>query len=175
MFILYGEFLMRKNWLLILLLGLTAYSVNAEELKIGFVNVPRILEGAPQAAQAKKDLEREFAPRDKKLVAMQKQLQTLEKRMLKDGDVMSQSEQQKMEREAISLKRDAKRAQDEFREDFNIRRNEELAKLQKVVFDAIQALAKEKNFDLLVTDGVVFASERVDVTADIEAKLNFSK
>ncbi|MEE9424836.1 MAG: OmpH family outer membrane protein [Methylococcales bacterium] len=166
---------MRKNWLLILLLGLTAYSVNAEEMKIGFVNVPRILEGAPQAAQAKKDLEKEFAPRDKKLVAMQKQLQKLEEKMQKDGDVMSQSEQQKMEREAISLKRDAKRAQEEFREDFNIRRNEELAKLQKVVFEAIQALAKEKNFDLLVTDGVVFASERVDVTAEIEAKLNISK
>jgi outer membrane protein len=166
---------MRKNWLLILLLGLTTYSVNAEEMKIGFVNVPRILEGAPQAAQAKKDLEKEFAPRDKKLVAMQKQLQKLEEKMQKDGDVMSQSEQQKMEREAISLKRDAKRAQEEFREDFNIRRNEELAKLQKVVFEAIQALAKEKNFDLLVTDGVVFASERVDVTAEIEAKLNISK
>ncbi|MEE9412392.1 MAG: OmpH family outer membrane protein [Methylococcales bacterium] len=166
---------MRKNWLLILLLGLTAYSVSAEEMKIGFVNVPRILEGAPQAAQAKKDLEREFAPRDKKLVAMQKQLQKLEEKMLKDGDVMSQSEQQKMEREAISLKRDAKRAQEEFREDFNIRRNEELSKLQKVVFEAIQSLAKEKNFDLLVTDGVVFASKRVDVTAEIEAKLNISK
>ncbi|MEE9344850.1 MAG: OmpH family outer membrane protein [Methylococcales bacterium] len=166
---------MRKNWLLILLLGLTAYAVNAEEIKIGFVNVPRILESAPQAAQAKKDLEKEFAPRDKKLVAMQKKLKSLEEKMLKDGDVMSQSEQQKMEREIVSLKRDARRAQEEFREDFNIRRNEELAKLQKVVFEAIQSLAKEKNYDLLVTDGVVFASERIDVTAEIETKLNLSK
>ncbi len=166
---------MRKNWLLMLLLGLAAYAVNAEEIKIGFVNVPRILESAPQAAQAKKDLEKEFAPRDKKLVAMQKKLKNLEEKMLKDGDVMSQSEQQKKEREIVSLKRDARRAQEEFREDFNIRRNEELAKLQKVVFEAIQSLAKEKNYDLLVTDGVVFASERIDVTAEIETKLNLSK
>lgn len=166
---------MRKNWLLMLLLGLMAYAVNAEEIKIGFVNVPRILESAPQAAQAKKDLEKEFAPRDKKLVAMQKKLKSLEEKMLKDGDVMSQSEQQKQEREIVSLKRDARRAQEEFREDFNIRRNEELAKLQKVVFEAIQSLAKDKNYDLLVTDGVVFASERIDVTAEIETKLNLSK
>lgn len=157
---------------LILLLGFSAYSVNAEEIKIGFVNVPRILENAPQAAQAKKDLEKEFAPRDKKLVAMQKKLKKLEEKMLTDGDVMSQSDQKKKEREIISLKRDARRAQEEFREDFNIRRNEELAKLQKVVFEAIQSLAKEKNYDLLVTDGVVFASERIDVTAEIESKLN---
>lgn len=163
---------MRKNLFLILLLGFSAYSVNAKEIKIGFVNVPRILENAPQAAQAKKDLEKEFAPRDKKLVAMQKKLKKLEGKMLTDGDVMSQSDQKKKEREIISLKRDARRAQEEFREDFNIRRNEELAKLQKVVFEAIQSLAKEKNYDLLVTDGVVFASERIDVTAEIESKLN---
>ncbi len=162
---------MRKKLFLILMLGLSPFSVNAEEIKIGFVNVPRILENAPQAAKAKKDLEKEFAPRDKKLVSMQKKLKKLEEKMQTDGDVMSQSEQQKMEREIISLKRDARRAQEEFREDFNIRRNEELSKLQKVVFEAIQSLAKEKNFDLLVTDGVVFASERIDVTAEIESKL----
>ncbi len=166
---------MKKKLFLILLLGLSTFCVNAEEIKIGFVNVPRILENAPQAAKAKKDLEKEFAPRDKKLVAMQKKLKKLEKKMQKDGDVMSQSEQQKMERDTLSLKRDARRAQEEFREDFNIRRNEELAKLQKVVFEAIQSLAKEKNFDLLVTDGVVFASERIDVTADIESKLKAAK
>jgi outer membrane protein len=162
---------MRKNVFLVFLLGLSVCSVHAEQIKIGFVNVPRILENAPQAAQAKKDLEKEFAPRDKKLVSMQKQLQKIEEKMLTDGDVMSPSERQKMDRKTVSLKRDARRAQEEFREDFNIRRNEELAKLQKVVFEAIQSLATEKNYDLLVTDGVVFASERVDVTADIEAKL----
>ena len=162
---------MIKKLFLFLFLGFSSLSVVADEIKIGFVNVPRILESAPQAAKAKKDLEREFAPRDKKLVAMQKKLKKLEEKMQTDGDVMSQSERQKMEREIISLKRDARRAQEEFREDFNIRRNEELSKLQKVVFEAIQSLAKEKNYDLLVTDGVVFASERIDVTEDIEAKL----
>lgn len=162
---------MKNKLFLILLLGLSTLPVNAEEIKIGFVNVPRILENAPQAARAKKDLEKEFAPRDKKLVAMQKKLKKLEEKMQTDSDVMSQSEQQKMEREIISLKRDARRAQEEFREDFNIRRNEELSKLQKVVFEAIQSLAKEKNYDLLLTDGVVFASERIDVTAEIESKL----
>ncbi|MCH9698382.1 MAG: OmpH family outer membrane protein [Gammaproteobacteria bacterium] len=162
---------MRKKIILAVLLGFSALGVNAEDIKIGFVNVPRILDSAPQAAKAKKELEKEFAPRDKKLVAMQKKKTKLEERKKKEGDVMSQSEQQKLERDLISLNREIRRAQEEFREDFNIRRNEELGKLQKVVFEAIQSLAKEKNFDLLVTDGVVFASERIDVTADIESKL----
>jgi len=79
-----------------------------------------------------------------------------------------------MDKEIISRKREAKRLQDEFREDFNLRRNEELTQLQKEIFEAIQSLAKDESFDLLLTDGVVFASETVDVTSKVEKKLRDS-
>lgn len=157
------------------LLGLLAnMSLEAAELKIGFVNVARLLERAPQAEKAKKELEREFAPRDKKLVAEQKQIKAMEEKLAKDAAIMSESERQKMDKEILSRKREAKRLQDEFREDFNLRRNEELTQLQKEIFEAIQSLARDENFDLLLTDGVVFASETVDVTGKVERKLKAS-
>lgn len=143
----------------------------AEEVKIGFVNVARVLEKAPQAEQAKKKLEQEFSPRDKRLVAQQKELKKLEEKLARDAAVMSDSERSKIEREILSKGRELQRSQEEFREDFNIRRNEELAKLQKQVFEAIKALAKEEKFDLILTDGVVFASDKVDVTEKIQKKL----
>ncbi|HHJ40476.1 MAG: hypothetical protein AXA67_01105 [Methylothermaceae bacteria B42] len=143
----------------------------AEEIKIGFVNVARVLEKAPQAAKAKKKLEQEFSPRDKKLVAQQKELKKLEEKLARDAAVMSESERRKIEREILSKRRELQRAQEEFREDFNIRRNEELAKLQKQVFEAIKALAKEEKYDLLLTDGVVYASDKVDVTEKVQKKL----
>jgi outer membrane protein len=132
------------------------------------------LERAPQAEKAKKELEREFAPRDKKLVAEQKQIKAMEEKLAKDAAIMSESERQKMDKEILSRKREAKRLQDEFREDFNLRRNEELTQLQKEIFEAIQSLARDENFDLLLTDGVVFASETVDVTGKVERKLKAS-
>lgn len=141
------------------------------DLKLGFVNVPKLLEKAPQAEKAKKELEREFSPRDKKLVSESKEIKQMEEKLSKDAGVMSDAERQKMEKEIINRKREAKRAQDEFREDFNLRRNEELGKLQREVFEAIQSLAKEENFDLLLTDGVVYASEQIDVTEKISKKL----
>ena len=153
---------------------LASTSLSAAELKIGFVNVAKLLEKAPQAERAKKELEREFAPRDKKLVNEQKEIKQLEEKLAKDGAVMSEEEKQRLDKDILNRKREAKRLQDEFREDFNLRRNEELTQLQKEIFEAIQSLAKEDNFDLLLTDGVVFASESIDVTSKVAKKLEQS-
>lgn len=164
---------MRRSLVCCLLASFSVYGA-AADLKIGFVNVARLLEKAPQAEKAKKDLEREFKPRDSKLIAEQKSIKSMEEKLAKDEAVMSEAEKQKLERDLLNKKRDAKRVQDEFREDFNLRRNEELGKLQKSIFEAIQTLAKEENYDLLLTDGVVFAKETIDVTGKIEQKLQAS-
>lgn len=87
---------------------------------------------------------------------------------------MGADERQRLERDLVNRKREAKRAQDEFREDFNVRRNEELSKLQKEIFEAIQSLAKQGNYDLLLTDGVVYAADGIDVTDQVEKRLESS-
>jgi outer membrane protein len=146
-------------------------SMGMAELKIGFVNVAKVLESAPQAASAKKRLEKEFSPRDKLLVAQQKEIKRMEEKMNRDAAVMGPSERSKMEVDIRNKIREIKRSQEEFQEDFNRRRNEELAKLQRRVFEAIKALAKEEKFDLLLTDGVIYASDKINVTSKIEEKL----
>lgn len=147
----------------------------AKEVKIGFVNVAQVLQESPQAEEAKKRLEQEFAPRDKRLVAQQKELEKLQEKLNRDAAVMSDSERGKLEREIIAKQRELKRAQDEFREDFNIRRNEELGKLQREIFEAIKALAQEEQYDLLLTDGVVYASDQVDVTGKVQQRLRAAR
>lgn len=161
---------MRIKFALFLGLLLTA-SVSAADLKIGFVNIPAVLEKAPQAEKAKKRLEQEFSPRDRQLVAQQKEIQTKEERMSRDGAVMGDSERANLEKDILNKKRDAKRSQQEFTEDFNARRNEELGKLQRRIVEAIRTIAKEQDFDLLLTDGVIYASEQIDVTAQVQQKL----
>ena len=157
---------------IVLLLGLMLISdMAAAELKIGFVNIPAVLEKAPQAEKAKKRLEQEFSPRDKQLVAQQKEIQKLEERMGRDAAVMGDAERRNLERDILSKQRELKRTQQEFSEDFNMRRNEELGKLQRRIVEAIRSLAKEQNFDLLLTDGVIYASENIDVTNQIQQKL----
>jgi outer membrane protein len=146
-------------------------SMSMAELKIGFVNVAKVLESAPQAASAKKRLEKEFSPRDKLLVSQQKEIKKMEEKLTRDAAIMGASERGKLEMKIRTKIREIKRSQEEFQEDFSRRRNEELGKLQRRVFEAIKALAKEERFDLLLTDGVIYASDKINVTGKIQKKL----
>lgn len=147
-------------------------NVSFAELKIGFVNIPAVLEKAPQAEKAKKRLKQEFSPRDKQLVAQQKEIDSMETRISKEASVLTKSERTKLENEVLNRKRDAQREQQKFSEDFNIRRNEELGKLQSRIVEVIRAIAKDQSFDLLLTDDVIYASEKIDVTAQVQQKLS---
>jgi len=150
---------------------LAPLAVGAEGLKIGVVNAVKVLEGAPQAERARKLLEKEFAARDRELLAQQKAIKEMEDKLSKDGAVMSESEAQKLERDIVGKRRDLKRDQDEFREDVNLRRNEEFGKIQKEIVQSIQAVAKDQGFDLVLGDGVIYASDKVDVTGDVLDRL----
>ena len=147
-------------------------NVSVADLKIGFVNIPAVLEKAPQAEKAKKRLEQKFSPRDKQLVAQGKEIQSLEEKMTKEASVMSDSEKAKLENDIQNKKRDAKRSQQEFSEDFNASRNEELGKLQRRIVEAVRAIAKDEDYDLLLTDGVIYSKPEFDITAQVQTKLS---
>ena len=140
--------------------------------KIGFVNIAKIMEQSPQAEAARKALEREFSGRDKQLTASRDGVLKLEEKLKNDGSIMSEANRLKLERDILSKKRDYNRLRDELREDFNIRRNEELGSLQKKVYEVIQQIAKQENYDLVLTQPVLYASPSVDITDRVLLKLN---
>jgi outer membrane protein len=99
----------------------------------------------------------------------------MEDRLAKEASTMSDSERRKLEKEVVNGKRDLRRDQEEFRDDLNFRRNEEFGKIQKQIVEAIQAVAKEGNYDMVVGEGVVYASKRVDITDKIVERLKAGK
>ena len=147
-------------------------TVQAADIKVGFVNVARILEKAPHAEQAKVALEKEFSPRNKRLLASQKAIKKLDEKLGRDGSLMTEGEVRKLQRNILEKKREMKRNQEEFREDFNLRRNEELGKLQRLVFEAIKSFSEEEKYDLVLHDGVVFTSNKIDITDKIQRRLS---
>jgi outer membrane protein len=154
---------MLKKMFFLAALMMASQAVQAE-IKIGVVNVPLLMANAPQAADAKKRLEKEFSPKDKQLVS--------EEKLARDGLTMTDTEKRKLERDIIAKRRDVQRAQQEFKEDFSIRRNEELGKMQTRIIEAVKALAAEGKYDLLLTEGVIYASPKVDVTSKVQEKLS---
>jgi outer membrane protein len=157
---------------LVFTLGFVAMAglANAAEFKIGYVNAVKVIEEAPQGEAALKKLEAEFAPRDKQIVEMQNRLKQLEQDLEKNALVLKENEHRSKEFEIVTLKRDLRRATQEFREDYNLRRNEELAALQKIVQKTIAEIAKQENYDLIL-ESAVYAGPKVDVTDKILKKL----
>ncbi|MCS4505653.1 Chaperone protein Skp [wastewater metagenome] len=147
-----------------------ALPAGAAEIKIGFVNPAKVSNNAPQADAARRKLEKEFAPRDQEIVSMQEKLRSLEQR-LQDNASMSESDRQSLQRQIVSLRRDIQRTQEAFREDFNMRRNEELGELQRRILQTVSDYAKRQDYDLVVSDGVIYASDAVDITDRIIERL----
>ena len=154
----------------VILLIPVAY-VDAADTRIGIVNTATLLKEAPQADAARKKLENEFAPRDAKIVELQKLTKKLEETLAKNVAVLNEAERKKQEREIVAKKRDVKRIREEFTEDFNFRRNEEIGKLQKLVSETILSLAVEQKYDIILNESVIYASKQVDITTNVLERL----
>lgn len=147
----------------VFVLFIAAQSVCAVELKIGVVKPDEILQSAPQADAARKMLEKEFATRDRDLVAAQAALKELQDRLAKDGAIMSESESERINRDIANKTRELKRDMTTFQEDINFRRNEEMGKVQKLVGEALVAVAEENGYDLVLAN-VPYASPKADIS-----------
>ena len=139
-------------------------NIAAAELKVGYVQVDKILQEAPQTAESGKKLEREFSPRSQELDRTQKQIRDIEASLDKEGVTLSESERRNKERDVSNLKIEFQRKQRELREDINLRKNEELSVLQDRINKAVQTVSETDGYDLVVYGGVAYASKKIDIT-----------
>ena len=149
---------------LVLALAATLAFAQGGEYKIGFVNTERLFREATPAKRAQQKLEKEFAGRDADIQKLSKQVRDLQALLEKDGVTMAESDRRNKERDLANMSRDLQRLQREFREDLNLRRNEELAAVQERANKVIQQIAETEKFDLILQDPVVYASPRIDIT-----------
>ena len=146
-----------------LMYALFVTGVEASELKVGYVNTQRIFRDAPAAQKAAKKLEGEFSRRDQDLQKMAKQLQGLQENLEKNSVTMAESDRRNKEKEFGELSREFQRKQREFREDLNLRQNEENAAVIEKANRAIKQIAEAEKYDLVLQD-VVWVSPKLDMT-----------
>ena len=159
--------MLKKAFAAVAFVGLTvsAFSVQAE-MKIGFVNGQRLINESPQAVKAKKKLEKDFEKRDQELQRMAKQLQGMQENLEKNAPTMSEGDRRNKEREFNDLNRDFQRKQREFREDLNLRQNEEMAAIYENINKVIRKVAESEKYDLILQEAVYF-SPKIDITEKV--------
>ena len=140
-----------------------ATSASGQELKIGFVNTDRVFKEAAPALRSQKKLQEEFAPRDQEIKAVNAQATAVKAKLEKDGLTMAESEQRALESELARLSREIQRLQREFREELNLRKQEELKVILRIANEEIVKIAAEENYDLILQEAV-YRSDRLDIT-----------
>jgi outer membrane protein len=150
----------------VLALGVAAAPAWAD-LKIGVVNYSKLMQESPQAKTVQEALRGEFAGRQKDLQAQQTALKGKEESLTKDEATMTPEQLAKAQKELRDGNRELQQKVTEFQDDLNGRQNEELSKLQKALVEEVQNYALAQKFDLVLADGVIFASPVLDITPQI--------
>ncbi len=155
----------------VVVLSLCASTASAQSVKIGFVDIPYLIDEAPQSKAASSRLESEFAPRQEQINDQKERIEELSDRLNDEDRPVDDSERANLERELRKIERRVKRDEQEFREELNIQKNQEFKQVRVSVLDAIASFARLHNYDLILSDGVLFANKRIDVTKQVLLEL----
>lgn len=134
-------------------------------LQVGFINLRKIMANAPQNDAIRNRLEQEFKETQKALLEEQAALSVLEQTLL---NTENQNDAEQLERQILSKRRELTQKDIQYRDQYNVRRNEEMIKLQDLVMNEIIRLAKEEHYDIILNDtGVLYVHESADLTLKI--------
>jgi outer membrane protein len=159
-----------RRWAVVLsgVVALAAVAAPAwADLKIGVVNYSKLMQESPQAKAAQDALRGEFAGKQKELQTQQQSLKSKEDSLQRDSATMTADQRTAAERDVRDGNRELQLKVQQYQDDFNARQNEELSKLQKTLVEEVQNYAQGQKFDLVLADGVIFASPVLDITPQV--------
>lgn len=154
------------------LLGLTLVASAAASLKIGVVDIHKILKDSPQVVAINKKLEKQFKPRQEKIVAAEKKLQAEIKKADREHAVLSQEQRDKLVAKVGQDRRNLERNQQDFHDDLSLAQHQELQGLFERIQHKIDQIAKKDHYDLILQKyGTPYASKGIDITTQVEKAL----
>jgi outer membrane protein len=143
----------------------------AAEVKVGVVDIAKLFEESPQAKVVQEGLRAEFQPRLTQLMAQEQSLKTSNEKYQKDAATMAPDQRTKAEKDLRDKAREIERKKGELQDDSNAKRQEEMNKLQRLLFGEVREYAKAQNYDIVIAEGVLYATPTVDITAAVLSAL----
>lgn len=163
---------MIKASMLVLLLAMGA--AQAGDFKVGVVDTERVLRESAPAAKAEKRIEKEFSGRDLEIKKLQKQSRELQTMLEKESGSLTDADHRNKERELTAMNVNLQRMQREFREDLNLRKNEELAIVLEQANKAVQVIAETEKYDLILQEAV-YRNPKIDITEKVIKYLSIDR
>lgn len=140
--------------------------------KIAVVNPQRLVEESPQGKAVQESMRAEFAPRQRTLQQQEATLKGKQEKLQKDGATMTDDQRVRAEKELRDGARDLQRAEQEFNDDVQARRNEELSRLQRTLLEEVRSYAKAQNYDIVLSgEAVLYSASATDITPAVLSAL----
>ncbi len=158
----------------VLLLGIVAISVHAQEVRIGFINTDRIFKEANTAKQAQAKLEQEFSKREKDLNDSGNSLKTAVEKFEREAPTLSESQRVMRQKQLGEQDRDFQRKRREFQEELNARKNEEFQLVLERANRVIKQVAEAEKYDLVLQEAV-YINPKHDITDKVLKVINSAK
>ena len=148
--------------ILLMLCAFVATPATAQQLRVGYVDMKQVLDNAPQVLAGREKLDLEFRPRNETIEFQDRQAQTMEDR-LQMGD-LAEDARVRLDRELREMRRNVNRQKEDLRDDLSFRRTEEVQKLEDQINEAVEEIARENGYDLILSSPVVYADPSLDIT-----------
>jgi len=153
---------MKRILPILLLFAVIASPAIAQQLRVGYVDMKQVLDNAPQVLAGREKLDLEFRPRNETIEFQERQAQSMEDRLAM-GD-MAEDARTRLERELREMRRSVNRQKEDLRDELSFRRTEEVQKLEDQINQAVQQMARDSGYDLILSSPVVYADPSLDIT-----------
>jgi outer membrane protein len=148
--------------ILLMLFMFVATSATAQQLRVGYVDMKQVLDNAPQVLAGREKLDLEFRPRNETIEFQERQVQSMDDR-LQMGD-LAEDARTRLDRELREMRRNVNRQKEDLRDELSFRRTEEVQKLEDQINLAVQEIARDNGYDLILSSPVIYADPSLDIT-----------
>ena len=162
-----------KKIIIVALFAFAACSnaVAASDLKIAVVDVNWALAASPQAKAAEAEMIERFGDKKKELEDLSVELKTMQENYKRNELVMTEDKLKELQSKFIAKMQIFKKKEATLTQEIKVMRSQQLAVLQKTVRDIVDGVAKKDSYDLILSEGVVYAKEGLDITETVLEKL----
>lgn len=148
--------------ILLMLSMVVAAPATAQQLRIGYVDMKRVLDNAPQVLAGREKLDLEFRPRNETIEFQERQVQVMDDRL--QLGTLAEDARIRLDRELRELRRNVNRQREDLRDELSFRRTEEVQKLEGQINQAVEEIARNNGYDLILSSPVVYADASLDIT-----------
>ena len=153
--------------IVLFLLALLVTSINAHSIKIGYIDVEKVINNLSQYQQENNALIQQFEPKKQQLLDLFKHIELLKENLNNVDRSINNENYQKELDNIIALEASFQKETELWQQQLNQKKYESLQKIETMINLAIEEFAISENYDLILYQNAAFASEQVNITYQI--------